>query len=240
MSPGGGFTILPSFNPPGVAIGYAIGAPQIPLGAVTFLNVALSITALLPFDTSPARFRFAFASAERPFGIIVAPYYFGGGFVALTSSASDALMYEIQFEFGAAAVVQFGPLRGYGQVSTGIYLRNEAGSFLLKGFVHALGEGQLGCFGISVNIEVALISDGHAMQGHATYTYSFKIGFAHFDFEFDAAYAFQGGGAEMLAAPGPALLGAAVPSPPYVLDYKDKQSDWLIYRDHFVQDWPSA
>ncbi|NTI50983.1 hypothetical protein G6L94_21915 [Agrobacterium rhizogenes] len=237
MMGGSGFTVKPSFAPPGVEIGYSIGEPVIEMGIVTFLNVALGVSVLLPFDDSPAKFSFAFASSERPFGIIVKPYYFGGGFVIMKATAVAA-EFNIQMEFGAAAEIKFGPLKGWGLVSTGINLRTDEGQLALKGFVHALGEGQLGCFGMSVNIEVAVQQKGETMTGTSTYTYSFSVGFASVDFEFEASYAIAGGASASKASHDDLQYKATfAEKPPYELGYQDKTAAWLAYRDHFVGAW---
>jgi len=244
---GGGFTILPMIDPPGVEIGYSIGEPVIEMGAITLLNVALSISASLPFTKGDALFTFAFASSERPFGVIVKPYYYGGGYVAITATAEKARV-DVQFEFGAAAAIKFGPLEGWGIISTGINLRTGFGQDELKGFVHALGEGQLGCFGMSVNIEVAVKHQGDTMTGTSTYKYSFKVGFISVDFEFDATYTIAGGEKKDPSANQqrqrfganavPFGLGRHSDPPiPYDLGYQDKQANWIDYREHFVEAW---
>ncbi|MBA3041277.1 MAG: hypothetical protein KJ670_21845 [Alphaproteobacteria bacterium] len=238
MGIGDGFSILPSIKPPGVQIGYSIGKPVIEMGAVTFLNVALGVTALLPFDSTSALFTFTFASSERPFGIIIKPYYFGGGFVSLTASAEKAT-FDIQLEFGAAAAIEFGPLSGWGIISAGIALRSGYGPLRLKGFVHALGEGHLGCFGMAVNIEVAVVQEDSTMTGSSSYTYTFSLGLADIDFNFDAEYSIAGGTKHesmALAVSDDDPPPIAVPSD-YVLDYKDKTEDWAEYRRHFVEAW---
>jgi hypothetical protein len=233
---GGGFTILPVIDPPGVEIGYSIGEPVIEMGAVTLLNTALSISANLPFTDKEAVFKFAFASSERPFGIIVKPYYYGGGFVSIMTTAKTGSV-DLQLEFGAAAAITFGPLKGWGLISAGINLHTGSNN-ALKGFVHALGEGQLGCFGMSVNIEVAVEQQGDAMTGSSTYRYSFKVGFIHVDFEFEARYEVAGGKKKDKGF-APLSLGISeAPDPlPYELKYKDKHEDWVAYRDHFVEEW---
>ncbi|GFZ86170.1 hypothetical protein [Sphingobium fuliginis] len=230
----GGFAIRPSFSPPGVLIGYSFAAPILSVGALTVLDVALEIAVLLPFDGSPAQFRFAFASRNRPFGIIIAPCYYGGGFVALTAAADRILAFEIMLEFGAATAIKFGPLDGRGKVSTGIYLfLRSDGTQRLEGFVHAVGEGQIACFGISVNLEVKIVSDGSSMKGSATFTFTFKVGFAEFDYSVPALYSFKGGGAS-----------GEVPQFPrddsYEIDAPDKRREWREYRSHFTPSWPVA
>ncbi|MGL4316893.1 MAG: hypothetical protein ACRCTL_09830 [Pseudomonas sp.] len=226
MAPGGrGFYITPNLDPPGVLVGFSFSAPQIQLGTLTIINTALDISALLPFNDSQAIFRFAFASRERPFGLIVAPCYYGGGFVALTASARGIVAFEIQLEFGAATDITFGPLSAQGRVSSGIYLFAKVdGTQRLEGFVHAVGEGQIACFGISVNIEVKIVHDNStgSIKGAATYRFSFRVGLVSVGYSVKASYNIASGSAKVLAAIG-------VP---------EKLGDWLAYRAHFVEQWP--
>lgn len=226
MTPGGrGFYITPNLDPPGVLVGFSFSAPQIQLGTLTIINTALDISALLPFNDSQAIFRFAFASRERPFGLIVAPCYYGGGFVALTASARGIVAFEIQLEFGAATDITFGPLSAQGRVSSGIYLFAKVdGTQRLEGFVHAVGEGQIACFGISVNIEVKIVHDNKtgSVKGAATYRFSFRVGLVSVGYSVKASYNIAGSSAKALAATG-------VP---------EKLGDWLAYRAHFVEQWP--
>lgn len=242
-----GFTVAPSLSPPGVEIGYSIGTPKITFGGVTFLNVAFGVSVLLPFDGSQALFRFSFASRAQPFGIIIAPYYYGGGFVALIANARGIVAFEISLEFGAATDISFGPLTGRGRVSTGLYMIDDQRGRRFEGFVHAVGEGQIACFGISVNIAVTVRPKGSSMQGTAQYSYSFRVGITELSYSFTAQYEFQGGLGKAALAPAAAVLKASPfpeePPPPllpaFELKYRDKERDWAAYRSHFVSDWPA-
>lgn len=235
-----GLSVLPSFAPPGINVGYSVGEPKIQLPGLTFLNVALSVSAWLPFSGDKALFRFAFASREAPFGVIVDPYYYGGGFVALEADATGIVAFEIQLEFGAAREFKFGPMSGFGKIATGIYMLTGNGGRRLEGFVHALGEGHIACFGITVNIEVTVRSEGSSMKGEAEYSYSFSVGLATLSYSFTASYEFSGGSkvAPALAArPGASAL-AAGPSENYRLTYVDRRQDWKAWRQRFISDWP--
>ena len=245
------FTVTPTLGPPGVLVRYVFSASMIEMGAVTILNVSFEVAMRLPFDGSQAVARLALASKAQPFGIIIAPGYYGGGFVALEANAKGPVSFEIQLEFGAATAIQFGPLTGQGRVTTGIYLLSrQDGSMLLEGFVHAVGEGQIACFGISVNMEVRVSHDScsKSMKGTATYSFSFRVGFFEVGYSVEASYQFQGGdsgGARGECGPGIAdravrsalVSGANTPPGSYVLDAPDKMVDWLGYRQHFVGAW---
>jgi hypothetical protein len=184
---------LPMFSPPGIEVGYRYSKFLIELGELQFINLAIHIAATLPFDDRSAQFRFAFASRARPF-IIAAPPYGGGGFVAMTGNARGIVSFEISFEFGCCMAVEFGPLHAFGCVTAGIYLMIREGVLRsLEGFVHAIGEGNIACFGIAVNIEVKVTQSGSSMTGSATYEVTFKVGIAEVSYGFEAAYQFAGG-----------------------------------------------
>lgn len=238
-----GFHVMLSINPPGVKAGYYFHAPSIDLVGVEFLNVALEASVLLPFTDQQALFRFAFASRERPFLMVVAPCYAGGGFVSLMANARGIVAFEIQLEFGAAVAIDFGPLHGQGWVSSGIYLfAQQDGGRLLEGFVHAVGEGQIACFGMAVNIEVKIISDGTNMSGSSTYKVSFRVGFVTVSYSFKAAYKIVGGGQKAqrvnVSLRGDIGRSQFPPSNCAVkINAPDKMSDWSGYRKKFVKEW---
>ncbi|MES2755671.1 MAG: hypothetical protein V4659_13525 [Pseudomonadota bacterium] len=247
MKRGSGLSVLPSITPPGIMVSYGIGEPKIECVGITFLNVNFSVGVLLPFNGDKALFRFAFASRALPFGIIIAPYYYGGGFVALEADASGVVSFEIQLEFGAARDFSFGPMRGYGKIATGIYMMTGRGGRRLEGFVHAVGEGQIACFGISVNIDVTVRPEGSSMTGKAKYSYSFSVGIASVSYEFEAEFTFQGGIGATRAPPPLPIVPALAPgrvtatvetAASYKLEYVDRRTDWEKWRRRFISEWP--
>ena len=182
----------------------------------------------------------AVASRDAPCGLIVAPAYYGAGFISLTTTAGSVVAFEVQLEFGAARALQFGPLTGHASVSAGIYLMHattpEGGKTQLEGFVHAIGEGHIACFGISVNFEVKVVhEDSGTVTGAATYRFSFRVGFVKVGYGVTATYAFdKSHGARPFNSPsrlGLLAVGGCSPLP-------DKTREWLCYRDNFVADWP--
>jgi len=242
-----GFRIVPTLIPPGVEVGYGFNIPSITFGALTISNVALDIAARLPFNGEEAEFRFAFASREQPFGLIVAPCYYGGGFVAISANAKGIRQLEIQLEFGAATDIRFGPLKAQGRVSTGIYLLiRDNVRRALEGFVHAVGEGQIACFGVSVNIEVKIVQEGDSMKGSASYKFSFRVGFVEVSYRFTATYHISGqeqsgGGAQAaLRNPMAGLLCGAGEDMLHRVLAPDKRTKWTEYRQKFVEDWGQA
>jgi hypothetical protein len=232
---GQGPYVRPSFSPPGAMVGYAFNVKAVTFGGLTITNLGIELSMLLPFDGSQAVARFAISSRENPFGITIAPCYYGGGFLALYANARGVIAFEIQLEFGAATEFNFGPLNGSGRVTAGIYLFAKAdGSRRLEGFVHAIGEGQIACFGISVCLEVKIIEQDSQMSGSATFTFSFRVGFVEISYGVDAQYSFSGGAGAKARIESTNLLG----EPPEI-DFPDKMTDWLDYRDNFVASWPS-
>jgi hypothetical protein len=192
--------IKPYFSPPGIEVGYRFHRDLIEIGELELIDFGIEVSALLPFDDRAAEFRFALASRDRPF-LIAAPPYGGGGFVALTATGQGFVSFELLMEFGAVMAIDFGPLSASGSVTAGIYmLSGDGGNRVLQGFVHAIGEGNIACFGLTVNIEVETHEDGSRMGGSSTYEFTYKVGFAKISYGFEAAYGYQGGGGSSSSA----------------------------------------
>lgn len=191
--PGNGPYFGITLFPPEAVAGYRYSAPIIPVGTLLVMNVAIDVSMHLPFDNRQATFRFAFASRELPF-LISQPPYGGGGFVSLLANAKGIIGFEIQLEFGAVVPIEFGPLSAQGRVTAGIYLMSSVDARVLEGFVCAVGEGNIACFGISVNIAVRVRQqEGGRMDGRSTYSVSFRAGLADLSYSFTAQYTIQGG-----------------------------------------------
>lgn len=224
----------------GLKVGYRYSKELIDLGGVQITNFGFDTSLSMFFDRREAEARFAVASRDAPCGLIVAPAYYGAGFISLRTTAQSVVAFEIQFEFGAARALQFGPLKGHASVSAGIYLMHattpDGSKTRLEGFVHAIGEGHIACFGISVNFEVKIVHENSGtVTGSATYRFSFRVGFVKVGYSVTATYGFdKNHSARSITSPArPRLLtpGACPPLP-------DKTREWLCYRDHFVSDWP--
>lgn len=252
---GNGIYALPVFNPPGVEVGFRLAKDRIDVGTLSFLNIAVGASVFLPFQDQQAEFRFHFASRELPF-LIVSPPYGGGGFVSLTASASGIMAFAVQLEMGFVGDIAFGPLKGHARATAGFYLESHAdGGRELEGFVQAIGQGVIVCFGISVNIHVSVRQvNGGAMTGASRYKFTFSVGMFDVSYSFTASYAFQGGGgggggggaktvreqrfhldqagnAAFLALPDPDDgAGVRVVAP-------IKTRDWAGYRAYFASEW---
>ena len=168
---------------------------MVSLGVITFFNVGFSISAQLPFQDRDARIRMALASAMDPLMLSVLPCYGGGGFFAITSNGREIVEAECSAEFGAIVGASFGPLTAVVRVMAGIYIRqSNGGGAYIKGFVHAIGEGCIACFSITVNIEVAIIQENGNMRGESSYRFTFKVAFAEISYGVTASYSISGSG----------------------------------------------
>lgn len=258
MSGGGATGPYWAFNPPVLEVGYRFALDLINLGALQFINIALSVSAELPLTSRDARFRFSFASPDRPF-LIASPPYGGGGFVALVANATGIIGFEASFEFGAVTALKFGPLNAQGRVTAGLYLsQSQEKGAVIAGFVRAVGEGSIACFSVSVFIEVRMQQnlDTGAMVGTSTYRLSFKVGFAEISYQFTAVYNVRGGGGpSRLARHGSHAALAAndtdpwdqdmcrdvgLPMQPIIVKAPLKTSKWGQYRKRFSADLLSA
>jgi hypothetical protein len=214
---GGGFYVRLTLSPLGIEAGFEFSEEIISLGAITFFNVGFSISAQLPFQDRDARFRFALASADAPFMVSVLPCYGGGGFFAITSNGREIVQAECSAEFGAIVGLKFGPLAASGRVMAGLYIRQgQGGGAYIKGFVHAVGEGHIACFSVSVNIEVCIVHlPNGTMYGQSSYRFTFKVGFAEIGYGVTATYSIAskgggggggGGNAELVAFVQPVIV----------------------------------
>ena len=172
-----------TFLPPALEVGYRFNQPYIGIGTMSLLNIGFKVGAMLPLDGRQAEFFCCMSSREYPLLIVMTPYG-GGGFFGLRCTAQGIIAIEIQLEFGFVGALEIGPLSAQARATAGIYLMQGQGQRVLEGFFHAIGEGHLACFGVGVNIEIKMRQESNgSMEGSATYSYSFSVGF--FDIEFE-------------------------------------------------------
>ncbi|MGE4064615.1 MAG: hypothetical protein AB7E79_14715 [Rhodospirillaceae bacterium] len=181
--------------PPEVEVGYRFNKPYLVLGALVFQNIGFAVSAHLPFDNRNAEFRVSFATRERPL-LISCGVWGGGGFVGIRADARGVLAFEIQLEYGAVVGVSFGPLDGSGRCCAGLYMLSyKGGGRRFEGFVNAVGEGHVACFGASFLLEVRTVqTERSSMQGSSTYGFSFDLGLTSYSYSVTAQYETQGGG----------------------------------------------
>jgi hypothetical protein len=187
-----GFFVLPSTR--GIVVGYEYARPIETLGGFTIQNLALQITATLPFDNSPVLARFALASKEKPF-LMSAGIYGGGGFVGIRTRADTLEILEASFEYGAVAAFAYGPIAGSGRITAGIYIRMGGRSPLIQGFFCAAGEASIvGLISVSAMLRVDLTyhPDTGQTSGAADFIFRFSIGFLHYAYTCTVPYAKSG------------------------------------------------
>ena len=101
-SDGNGFFLKASEGFPGLEVGYGINLGTISLGPVSFINVSLNASCLLPFDKRDAQFKVSLSRPEAPFLISVG-IYGGGGYLGLIGNGKSIVGFEASFEFGGVS-----------------------------------------------------------------------------------------------------------------------------------------
>jgi hypothetical protein len=170
---------------PSIEAGYRIAIPVITLG-ITFTNINFFGSILLPFDNKEARVRVALGSVDSPF-LISAGIYGGGGYLGLEASARGIEAFDSSFEFGGVGSIGFGPLQGTAYILSGVYIRKDQGGAVLSAIFSAGFTAHIVCFAISAAFTLRLGTvEGGALEGTATLTFSFSIGFARFSYSVTA------------------------------------------------------
>ncbi|QEW21733.1 hypothetical protein LA6_003945 [Marinibacterium anthonyi] len=178
----GGAYIAPARTCLGIEAGYRLNVGAINLGGVTFLNVGLGASAILPFENRKALFAASLSSRASPF-IIIAGVWGRGGHFTLTSDGRRIVGFEASFVFGGGGGVGYGPLTLQGRVTVGIFARKAGSYTTIMGDFFVGGSGQIGLFGVSASLMVTMGMDGSgAMVGSAVFTFSFKVAFARVSF----------------------------------------------------------
>jgi len=178
-----------------VTAGYRFDIGVIQVGTLQFLNVSLNVFTTIPLRGSggdhdlAAQVGFGFGSAARPF-LIAQPPYGGGGYVEL-AYRNNRLKPKISLSFGAVVGINFGPLHGWGRVTSTVTWSDD----LIRASVEAVGEGHLGCFGIAVMLQIGLTQQkgGADLVGSAQYSFSFSVGFLSISFSFTVSWTISGG-----------------------------------------------
>lgn len=233
-----GFYYEYSVLPPEVEVGYRFHKPLLLIGSLTFQNIGFAVSAHLPFDYRHAEFRASFATREKPF-LVSQPTPIplgGGGFVGLRASARGIVAFEISLEFGAVAAIDIGPLQGSGRITVGMYLLSyRDGGRRFEGFMHAVGEGHIACFGMSFLIEVRTVQTGSSMEGSATYSFSFEVMSFEVSYSLTATSKTEGGGGANARMEG--IMSEQAKSNPKTRIVRTKvppkMSDWKNYVRHF-------
>lgn len=173
---------------PGIEAGYRLAIGAFSLGAVAFDNVALNCSVVLPFGEGEARFRASLSSRDNPFTISYLPWG-GFGFFAIESDSNGIVAMEASFEFGGAAIFQYGPVSGKGSLRSGLYIRSfrdQPGGHMLTDilatfYVGGSAKAWIFNFGASLMVRLGMVAGG-GMFGEAIFTFSFSNGLLDFDF----------------------------------------------------------
>lgn len=188
---GNGVFIKQSELGPGIEAGYAINLGTVSVAATSFFNVALGVSADLPFDNKDAVFKVSLGQPLNPFSMSVVPFA-GSGYFAVYATANGVIGFEASFEFGGGGALGFGALSVVARVQVGVFVRiiekvTEKGektrSTTLYGTFFAGGAGSIWIFSFSTSLHVRLSSGQNGeMYGEATYTFSFSLGWCDYDY----------------------------------------------------------
>ena len=190
--PGNGFFVDVDLT--AIRVGYRLGLPTIPIGALVLRAISISASLELPFRNKPARVRFAFAERNRPFNLSVG-ILGGGGFFAVSLGADKVERLEAALEFGASAELSVGPAHGEAHIFAGIYYDADSSGAKLSGYLRAGGTMDIaGLVSMSVEFYLAFIyiPSTNAAAGEAVVNVSIHIGFFTVDFELRCYRQFQG------------------------------------------------
>jgi hypothetical protein len=187
LAPKDGSGVIVRFDPtqPGVEAGYRLQLGDFAVGNLAFSNVGLEASAILPFSDEEAIFRTALSSRASPFTLTYAPYG-GSGFFALLANVDGIIGFEASFEFGGSAVFAIGPLSGQGRLMSGVYIRQfrigqtRVTEISMTFFVGGSASIWIFHFGAALSVKMGMVNGN--MSGEATFSFSFSMGLADFEY----------------------------------------------------------
>ncbi|WP_158673422.1 hypothetical protein [Bosea sp. FBZP-16] len=166
----------------GIVAGYSIALGALSVGSMYISNLSLSAAAELPFSGGDARFVIGIGRPETPFMISVLPFA-GCGYLGLIANSRRIVGFEASFEYGGGSGFNFGPLRGEGRITVGVFIRTMDGFTELYGIFFAGGEARIASFSLGcASLYVRLTQRGSNLNGVAIFTYSFRVGLADIRF----------------------------------------------------------
>jgi hypothetical protein len=245
---GSGISIEAASDAIVASLGFNI--PSVPAGVVTMKNLTFSGGITIPFDGSPVRARFAFASREDPFTLTVVAFG-GSGFVAIEVGADGVELLEFALGFGGGFEVSVAVASGRVELMGGFYfsvetLADKTQKLTTTLYVDLEGEvTALGIVSVSLELHLALgyVSNPESLEGQASMTASIDvIGFGD-SVTITVRKRFAGGsGAQGLmmarrsTASGAALTGAAQAVDPASLTWGDvvEEPHWAQYAAAFA------
>ncbi|MGW5366250.1 hypothetical protein [Actinopolymorpha pittospori] len=205
-------------DPTGIEIAYGLAIPSVGFGVFMMQNLVLSTSAILPFDGTAIRARFALSARDHPF-LVTVSLFGGGGFFAVTVQSEKIVELEAQLEFGAAAALNLGVASGSVSVTAGIYIRLEAEGYTLSGFFRAVGAlDVLGIISVSIEFYLALtLESGGKVTGVAEVTVRVRVAFFSQSVTLTVERSFHSGAGQTLAqveaTPKPLSFAETFPNP---------------------------
>lgn len=115
---GSGAFVQPMTRTAGVEAGYGINLGTIGVGATSFFNVSLSVSAELPFGNDESLFKVSLGRRLSPFTMGVLPFV-GSGYFSILAAASGVRGFEASFEYGGGGAIGYGPLEATCRIQVG-------------------------------------------------------------------------------------------------------------------------
>ncbi|WP_222298368.1 hypothetical protein [Rhizobium leguminosarum] len=220
LSPkGGGAFVQPMTRGAGIEVGYGIDLGTIGVGATSFFNVSLNVSAELPFGDQESLFKVSLGRRLSPFTMGVFPFV-GSGYFSIYAAANGIRGFEAAFEYGGGAAIGYGPFQANCRIQVGVFVRimkdgKGRKTTEIHGTFFAGGSANLWIFHFATSLYVRLgTAEGGAMYGEAIYSFSFSLGLADYDYSITAykkENAVGNSQRQASLAPGGATRFAALP-----------------------------
>lgn len=183
---GSGMFIQPMTRGAGIEAGYGINLGTIGVGATSFFNVSLNVSAELPFGDDEALFKVSLGRRLSPFSMGVLPFV-GSGYFSIYAAADGVRGFEAAFEYGGGGAVGYGPLTAQCRIQVGVFVRilklKTGKTTEIYGTYFAGGSASIWIFNFNTSLYVRMSSSGDgAMSGEAVYSFSFSLGIADYDY----------------------------------------------------------
>ncbi|MES0071820.1 hypothetical protein [Mesorhizobium sp. M0058] len=187
---GNGVFIQPMTRGAGIEAGYGINLGTIGVGFTSFFNVSLNVSAELPFGDEEALFKVSLGRRLSPFSMGVLPFV-GSGYFSIYAASDGVRGFEASFEYGGGAAIGYGPMQAQCRISVGVFVRilkaNGRRTTEIYGTFFAGGSASIWIFHFATSLYVRLgTAQGGEMYGEATYSFSFSLGIADYDYSITA------------------------------------------------------
>lgn len=256
---GNGVFIQPMTRSAGIEAGYGINLGTIGVGATSFFNVSLNVSAELPFGDEESLFKVSLGRRLSPFSMGVLPFV-GSGYFSIFAAADGVRGFEAAFEYGGGGGIGYGPLTAQCRISVGVFVRilkvDGKKTTEIYGTFFAGGSASIWIFHFSTSLYVRLgTAEGGSMYGEAIYSFSFSLGIADYDYTItafrqekalgspqSASLPQDDGGTRFAAADAPfgidfMTTGDALVDTGFVIvNARDQSSDWDTYSGYFNAD----